>query len=268
MCNRLMTTERCVCSRRFGGARVLNTQGLDELIASIARRGPLDGEDRAAIRSLRYTRRTVQPQSYIVREGETGLRACSYIMSGLAFRQKLTASGRRQIVSIRIPGDFLDLQHLFLEMADHNIQALTALDVIDLNRKDLQALVMSRPAVGRALWLDTLIEASIFREWVLNVGRRDGRGRIAHLLCEFAVRMQDAGVAQTEGYYLPITQEQLGDAVGITSVHVNRMIKQLVTEGIIAFDRRNIKILDWDGLRGAGDFSSLYLHLDRPDAVA
>lgn len=251
----------------FGGARVLHDQSLHDLVASIARRGPLDADDRAAIRTLRYTRRIVQPQSYIVREGDTGLRACSFIVSGLAFRQKLTASGRRQIVSIRIPGDFLDLQHLFLAMADHNVQALTVLDLIDLNRNDLQALVLNRPAIARALWLDTLIEASIFREWVLNVGRRDGRGRIAHLLCEFAVRMQDAGVDQTKGYYLPITQEQLGDAVGITSVHVNRMIKQLVTEGLIAFDRRNIKILDWDGLRGAGDFSSLYLHLDRSERV-
>ena len=241
----------------------MNDDAIDKVVASIGRRGSLDDDDRHALLSMRHSTRTLPPQSYIVREGEISLRSCSYIVSGLAFRHKLTADGRRQIVSIRVPGDFLDLQHLFLDMADHNVQALTAIEIVDVNRKDLQDVVLSRPAVARAIWIDTLIEASILREWVLNVGRRDGHGRIAHLLCEFAVRMQEVGSERHAGYHLPITQEQLGDAVGITSVHVNRMMKLLVGEGIIAFDRRNIKILDWERLRVAGDFSSLYLHLDQ-----
>lgn len=246
----------------------MNEATMEQVAASLGRRGALDESDRAALLSLRHATRTLQPQSYLIREGEISLRWCSYIVSGLAFRHKLTADGRRQIVGIRVPGDLLDLQHLFLDMADHNIQALTTLEVIDINRKDLQELVLARPAIARAMWVETLIEASIVREWVLNVGRRDGHGRIAHLLCEFAVRMQEIGSDRHLGYHLPITQEQLGDAVGLTSVHVNRMMKLLVSEGVIAFDRRNIKILNWERLRVAGDFSSLYLHVDQERGAA
>ena len=245
----------------------MNEAVFEKMVASVGRRVTLDQGDRDALLALRFSTRALPPQSYLVREGEISLRSCSCIVSGLAFRHKLTADGRRQIVSIRVPGDFLDLQHLFLDMADHNIQALTALEVIDINRKDLQDLVLSRPTIARAIWTETLIEASILREWVLNVGRRDGHGRIAHLLCEFAQRMQEAGTDLHAGFHLPITQEQLGDAVGLTSVHVNRMMKLLVSEKVIAFDRRHIKILDWERLRSAGDFSSLYLHLGQQRRV-
>jgi CRP-like cAMP-binding protein len=126
----------------------------------------------------------------------------------------------------------------------------------------LEELALSRPGIARALWIDSLIDASIFREWVVNVGRRDSRARVAHILCEFSLRLEAAGLANNHHYELPMTQEQLADAVGLTSVHVNRVLKQLGEEGLIRRDRRSITIEDWERMRAAGDFNERYLHHD------
>jgi CRP-like cAMP-binding protein len=122
------------------------------------------------------------------------LRTHSCIAVCSVYRQKLTAQGTRQIVSLHMSGDVLDLQHLFLKRADHNVQALTKLETVDVERDALRALAAARPAVAQAMWVDALVDASVFREWVVNVGRRDARTRIAHLLCEFATRMKSAGL--------------------------------------------------------------------------
>jgi CRP-like cAMP-binding protein len=233
------------------------------MVRKLETRGPLDEADRRAIRALPYARRTYEAPAYVVREGEPPKQQCGFILSGLAIRHKHTASGGRQIVSIHMAGDFIDLQHLFLRRADHNVQALTRLDTAEIDRAALQSLILDHPAVGRAMWIDALIDASIFREWIVNVGRRDARARVAHLLCEFALRMQAAGLGSSRGYALPMTQEQLGDAVGLTSVHVNRTLKSLTQDGLIGRDGRHISFTDWERLSAVADFSALYLHLDQ-----
>jgi CRP-like cAMP-binding protein len=238
---------------------------LERMARKLRTRLPLAQQDIDAILALPVTIRTHEAPGYLVREGATDMRYCSFVVSGFAIRQKLTAEGARQIVSLQLPGDFIDLQHLFLNHADHNVQALTRLETADIDRAALQALILSNPAIGKALWIDALIEASIAREWVLNVGRRDARQRIAHLICEFAVRMQAAGRDGDGRSELPMTQEQLGDAVGLTSVHVNRTLKSLAADGIVHRDRRHISFDNWDRVRAVGDFSALYLHLDQAD---
>jgi CRP-like cAMP-binding protein len=135
-------------------------------------------------------------------------------------------------------------------------------------REAIMRIAFERPAIGKAMWLDTLVDASIFRDWIANVGRRNARTRIAHLLCEFSLRLQHAGLAEEIGYDLPMTQEQLGDATGLTSVHVNRTIRALEAEGLI--DRaspRSITIGDWKKLADVGDFDSGYLHMKQEDPV-
>ena len=116
-----------------------------------------------------------------------------------------------------------------------------------------------------AMWYETLVEGSIFREWVLNIGRRDARTRIAHLLCEFAMRLEVATLSEPTVYELPITQEQLADAVALTAVHVNRTLKRLEQEGLIRRTRRFVSIVDWKELIKVADFEPRYLHLDRPE---
>jgi CRP-like cAMP-binding protein len=225
----------------------------------------LSDADVAALRALPFQVRRHEAPAYIIREGATRLRYCSFVLTGFAIRQKLTAAGARQIVSLHLPGDFLDLQHLFLHVADHNVQALTRMETVDIERTALRELALTNPNIGRALWTDALVDASIYREWVLNVGRRDARQRIAHLLCEFALRMKAAGLDMGDGCQLPMTQEQLGDAVGLTSVHVNRTLKSLAADGVVQRDKRHISFVNWEQVSAVGDFSALYLHLDQAD---
>ena len=241
----------------------MSDSNLDFLARRMAQRALLTDDDRRAISALPHVTRIVNPNSYLVREGEVPRSYCSFVLSGMAFRHKLTVNGTRQIVSIHLAGDLLDLQHLFLNVADHSVQALTELNVADIDREALQEIALVRPEVGRALWVDGLVDASIYREWVLNVGRRDARARIAHIVCEIAVRMHSAGAINAADFNLPMTQEQLGDATGLTSVHVNRTLKALAADGLINHSGRWIAIRDWDGIRRAGDFNPLYLHLDQ-----
>jgi CRP-like cAMP-binding protein len=164
-------------------------------------------------------------------------------------------------VAIHIPGEALDFQHLFLDVADHNVQMLTRGVIANLQRGPLQQLVKTNAQVGHAVLVSILVESSIFREWVLNVGRRDSRSRLSHLLCEFAIRLETQGLADETGYELPMTQEQLADALGLTPVHVNRTIMSLEADGFIQRDKRRIRFPDWEKMRGVADFNQRYLHL-------
>jgi CRP-like cAMP-binding protein len=184
------------------------------------------------------------------------------LLSGYAYRHKVTGDGQRQIMAIHLPGEFLDLQNSFLGVADHNVQALTRCEIAVLPVVALQELAESHPLVGRAMWIDTLIDAAIYREWLVNVGRRNALSRLAHLLCEFALRLEQAGLAGERGYELPMTQEQLADTTGLTSVHVNRVLKELGHRRLIQRNKRAVTILDWAGLQDVGDFSSRYLHIE------
>jgi CRP-like cAMP-binding protein len=241
---------------------------LVSLVRKLGSRSRLDDEDVAAIMALPYVRRTFEAASYIVREGEPPRKRCSFVVSGYAFRQKLTVQGTRQIVSLHMAGDLLDLQHLFLKRADHNVQALTRLESAEIDREALRALALERPAIGEAMWVDALIDASIFREWVMNIGRRDARSRIAHLICEFAARMDAAGLSIGDRYELPMTQEQIGDATGLTSVHVNRTLKSLATDGLVHREKRYLTFANRERIKAIADFSTLYLHLDQTEQIA
>lgn len=221
----------------------------------------LDDEDRRAIVDLPCTVRTIERSHFIVRERERATHAC-VMLSGYSVRSKLVRNGERQILAIHMKGDMVDLQNSLLEIADHSVQTLTACRIAMIPREEILRLSAERPRVGRALWIETLVEGSIAREWVANVGRRDARTRMAHLLCEFALRLKVAGIVEDGGFELPMTQEQLADATGLTAVHVNRTIKSLEADGLIKRPNpRAVRIGDWSTLAEAGDFDSNYLHL-------
>ena len=160
---------------------------LDLLIRKIRTHHPLSREDQAAILNLPFKLRYLEAQSYTIREGDRPDR-CAVLLSGFAYRHKVTGDGSRQIMALHIPGEALDFQNMFLSESDHNVQMLTRGQVAEIPREPLEKLVLDNPDVGRAVMIFTLVEASIFREWVLNIGRRDARSRIAHVLCEFAYR--------------------------------------------------------------------------------
>ena len=236
-----------------------DTSFLDGLFRRWARRVPVSEEDKRALLTLPWQRKAYPRDSYLAREGDSTT-VCTLLLSGLAFRQKLVSDGARQIISFHIPGEFLDLQNTLLEVADHNVQCLTRCTVAAIAKSALVQLMQERPSVRHAIWLDSLLDASVFREWVVNLGRRDARQRIAHLLCELAARLKASGVSGGDIYDFPITQEQIGDATGLTAVHTNRTLQGLRKEGLISLSLSKLTILDWDALADVGDFNERYLH--------
>lgn len=238
---------------------------LSRTLQKFERRSPLEDSDRAAFLRLPFKRRTIEPHQYLVREGDRTTDCC-LIVEGFAYRQKTTVEGARQILSIHLAGDFVDLEAALLRQSDHNIQGLTRCEVALVSAADVRGLLLAHPRLAQAMWVDTLVDASIFREWILNVGRREAKARVAHLLCEFAKRMELAGLSDETGFQFPMTQEQLGDATGLTPVHINRTLKALDSAGLIERRRRLIHILDWQRLREVAGFSTVYLHLDQAAA--
>jgi CRP-like cAMP-binding protein len=219
----------------------------------------LSESDRQAILQLPHKIRRLEAQSYVIREGDRPER-CAVLLAGFSIRHKLTGDGSRQILAINIPGEALDFQNLFLHESDHNIQMLTRGVIADIPIRQLEQLVLSHSEVGRAILVTALAEASIFREWTVNIGRRDSRSRIAHLLCEFAYRVAAHRLNPDGVYELPMTQEQLADATGLTAVHVNRVLQALQRDGLIERDRRMVRFLDWQLLQDVADFNPRYLH--------
>jgi CRP-like cAMP-binding protein len=147
-----------------------------------------------------------------------------------------------------------------MNLTDHNIQALTRVAAAAIPATAVAKLIEAYPGAGRAMWIETLLDSSIQREWTTNVGRRDARTRIAHLLCELGYRQELAGIAPRDFYWLPLTQEQLADATGLTSVHVNRVLGTLRSEGVLSARARQVQVPDWSRLATIGDFRTTYLH--------
>ena len=241
---------------------------LQALADRLAGRVSLSEPDRAALLALPHVRRDMAAGEYLIHERDAPSHCC-LMLSGFSYRHKIVANGGRQILAVHMAGDMVDLQNVFFGSSDHNVQTLTPCEVALIPRAALEELALSRSALGKALWMETLVDGSIFREWIANVGRRTSRERIAHFLCEFAVRLEAAGLGESCAYELPMTQEQLGDVVGLTAVHVNRTLMSLDREGLTERTRRSVIIRDWKGLARAGDFNTHYLHFPaKPSAAA
>jgi CRP-like cAMP-binding protein len=240
---------------------------LEPLVRKLSYRTRLDERDRAAILALPHTVKSMEPHQYVVREGDRPTHSC-LLLEGFSIRHKCVVGGKRQIMALHMRGEMVDLENSLLGQADHNVQMLTAGKVAFIPKDEITRIAFEYPTVGQAMWLDTLVDGSIFREWIANVGRRDAQTRVAHVLCEFALRLKHAGLGDESGYHLPMTQEQIADVAGLTSVHVNRSIKNLESEGLISrVSPREIVIGDWKRLAAKADFDSLYLHMREGDPV-
>ncbi|HEX8302870.1 Crp/Fnr family transcriptional regulator [Sphingomonas sp.] len=231
------------------------------MVRKLAYWGDFDAADQSAILDLPHRTKRIERNGYIARERETTTHSC-LLLSGFAFRHKIVVDGARQILAIHMKGDLVDLQNSFLGVADHSVQTLTDALVAMIPRDAIKQLALQRPRVGMAMWYDTLVDASVFREWIANVGRRDAHTRVAHLLCEFSLRLKVAGLGKATDYELPMSQEHIADCTGLTPVHVNRTLKLLEKENLISRrTSRSIRIGDWNRLADAGDFDTNYLHL-------
>jgi CRP-like cAMP-binding protein len=222
----------------------------------------LTDEDRQAILDLPVTVKAFEADADIVRDGDRPSDCC-LVLTGFVCRYKITLEGRRQIMGFYIPGDIPDLQSLHLQTMDHSVGTLVRSSVALIPHQSLREMWRRHPNLGEALWRDTLIDAAMFREWLIGIGRRSAYQRIAHLLCELKVRMKAVGLAGDNGCELPITQNEFGDALGLSTVHVNRVLQDLRGEGLIVLRGSFLTIPDWEALKAAGEFDPTYLHLKR-----
>jgi CRP-like cAMP-binding protein len=254
-------------SATAGGGAIIQPAGLsthlsdpliDQCLRSWARRTLPSDEDLAALRALPFTRRRVERDRYIVREGEVPT-TCGLLLDGFAIRQKVVRSGARQIMSFHFPGEFIDLQSCLLAVNDHSVQALGPCEVATVPKPAILELIERRCSVSLAMWFDTLGEGAIFREWVVNIGRRNP-APLSPLLWGVVALGLDEKPRDGSVFKLPLTQEHIADATGLTPVHTNRTIQALRREGMISWSARRLDVHDWNALRSIGDFSDLYLH--------
>lgn len=232
------------------------------MIAKLATVADLRESDVEKLVELCRDVRTVPAKQDILTEGERPDHV-HVIVDGWAARYKTLANGTRQIVAFLIPGDFCDLHVAVLGHMDHSIIALTRCRVAYIPSHDLDALTSDDNGLTKAMWWATLVDESVLREWVLNVGRRDAYRRIAHLLCEMHARMKMVGLVEDGRLALPLTQEELADTTGLTPVHTNRTLQRLRKEGLIEIGGGMLTVLDVDKLRKAAGFNPSYLHIKR-----
>jgi CRP-like cAMP-binding protein len=222
---------------------------------------PLSEGERSALESLPIQVANLGPDQDIVRIGERPSR-CFLIQDGFTCSYKITGEGTRQILNFHIAGDIPDLQSLHLSVLDHSISTITPCTVGFIPHEALHDLCGRYYRITSALWRETLVDAAVFREWIVNTGRREALSAMAHLLCELVVRLQAVGLAQDHRCDLPLTQSDLADALGVSTVHTNRVLQDLRGAGLITLKERTLTVLDWEGLKTAGDFDPLYLHLE------
>jgi CRP-like cAMP-binding protein len=228
---------------------------------------PLSQAEKDAILRLPVTIREIGADQDILREGDRPSQCC-VVLEGVQCRYKMLPDGERQIMSFHIAGDIPDLQTLFLEVMDHSLGTITPNRVGFIAHDALRELIRAQPGIGERLWRETLIDASIFREWITNVGSRDAYTRIGHLICEFFVRLRSVGLTKGTTFNFPITQTEIADATGLSTVHVNRSVQQLRADGLIHLERGACTIPDFARLKKASMFEPGYLHLHDSDAAA
>jgi len=232
---------------------------VSRLTANLQLYGALSADEQRAVESLVVSTRAAAVGEDLVTEGDAPTH-CRVLLEGQAFRHRTLPDGRRQIMSFHIPGDVCDLQGMFLAM-DHNVTALTTCEVGLIPHARLNDVMEAFPRVARSFWRTSLVEAAIFREWMVGMGRRTAYTRIAHLFCEMVVRMRAAGLVHQNRCQFPITQQHLSDSLGLSAVHTNRTLQALRGEGLLSFQGGELAILDWAGLKAAGEFDQGYLHL-------
>lgn len=247
-----MPTDRISTDALPGGA-------LAPWIRRLRLRTRLSNEELAALGELPFEKRTHDTNRDFVRLGEHVTHAC-VIVSGLAGRFDQTASGARQITALHIPGDAADLHSVPVPLSANALQALARTEVAHVPHVPLRALVADYPNIALAFWRDCVVDAAILSKWSLNLGRASARQRIAHLLCELSIRYAAIG-RDGQRFEFPATQVHIGDATGLTNVHVNRVIRELGEAGLARARGGRVEILNLAGLAKQGDFDASYLHL-------
>ena len=241
-------------------SRLQATPKITTLVEKLSLRDRISPEEIEALQKALEPPKTVSAGSDIVREHSRPLHS-TLLISGFSARYSTLEDGARQITEINVAGDFIDLHSLLMKQMDHGVVALTECVIAEAPHSGLIDITERYPHLTRLLWLDTIIDAAIHRQWLVAMGRRSGLGHIAHLVCELYLRLQAVGQTGEMTFDLPLTQATLGDALGLSTVHVSRLISELRGEGVIHWSNGQIDILDWRRLAEIAEFDPTYLRL-------
>jgi CRP-like cAMP-binding protein len=222
-----------------------------------------DQEERQQLDTLlSYPNKAFTRGETIIRAGQK-VRNIHLVLTGFAARTKTLASGDVQMMAFLIPGDLCDIEVFVLEAMDHDIVALSDTTCILIPADEMERLLTESGRLTKAMWWSTMVDSAILREWIVDHGSRDARERIAHLICELLVRYRVVGETTDEAIPFPLTQDELAQATGMTPVHVNRMIQQLRSEGLIELRSKVLTVLEPKRLMEVAQYDPNYLHLIR-----
>lgn len=235
---------------------------IETLLLKLRTRDEVSAQEEAALRDAVAEVREVPADRVLIREGQE-LTSSTLLVEGFVCRYKDLRNAERQITALHVPGDFVDLHSFSLKHLDHNIMSLSRVRVATVPHAKLMEITETLPHLTRLLWFSTNLDASIQREWELSLGRRNAVAKVAHLFCELRVRLAVIGMADESSFTLPITQAELAECLGLTSVHVNRTLRELRERGLLEFHRGDARILDLAGLEKLAEFQPDYLYLER-----
>ena len=230
------------------------------LIRKLEQFDRLSDAERRLLEQAVVRQRAVAKGEDLVREGDRPSESL-FLITGFAARYNLLRKGKRQITALHLPGDFVDLHSFLLKTMDHGVLALTSCRVAAVPHATLEKITNEHPHLARLLWLNTLIDGAIHREWLTVMGRLSATSHLAHFICELFLRLQIVGRTDGDTIQIPLTQAELGDTLGLSTVHVNRVLQELRKEGLIRWQGDALTILDWERLKAVGEFTPTYLNL-------
>lgn len=235
------------------------TNGLGVFFRRLEQHDALKPSEREALIDALGDPTSIAAGRDLVSEGDRPTQS-TLMLEGLSCRYRTLSDGRRQILALHLPGDFVDLHGFTLKEMDHSVGALIPCVVVHAPHGKLERITEEFPHLTRLLWLLTLIDSAILREWAVGLGRRSAVERLAHLFCELYLRHESVGLANDDRLPFPIRQTDLGDMLGVTPVHTNRTLQELRRLGLIAFEGTNVHLRDREELARLADFNDLYLH--------
>ncbi len=232
----------------------------EPLIRNLEQFAKLSDEDKALLADATREVRPIGARQDIIRQGDCP-EEVHLVVEGWAVRYKVLPEGERPIMAYLIPGDFCDIQVTLLDAMDHSIGTLAPCRVAFIAREAMDRMMSdAHPRLARALWWSTLVDEAILREWLVNLGHRPADKRMAHFICEMLIRSRAVGLAEVDSFLMPVTQEELGDTMGLSTVHVNRMMQELRGEGLIATKGKRMIVADLERLMAFAEFDAAYLH--------
>ncbi len=234
---------------------------IERLLRKLARYGPPSAEECEALAAIMTPPRSFTAGQEVIRQYSKPAES-TLLLNGMMGRVVTLEGGSQQITALQVPGDFVDLHAFLLGRMDHSVVAMSDCTTSTAPHAKLQVLTDRYPRLARALWFLTIVDASIHRHWLTVIGRREGLGRAAHLLCELYVRLADVGLVTDDTFAMPLTQAEAGDALGLSAVHVNRVVQELRARDLVVWERRQVRVKDWAGLCALAEFNPTYLQLE------